>query len=443
MKVVAITAIAALAVFPFASAGDNESTCGGLDECEKVDGEVYGGGGRRLAGPTFGLVPPGGWSNHVTVACGLEWLWGGAVYPGDVYYNANPGELQPVGCPAEWKNSNRFPDCVKFSGFRLPTKAEIDACFPIAAPPCLATYVDSLYSFCNPVNNGFLTFVTGFPYVAASNAVETCYAETVYVRYPNTPDSCVERGVNGDPHFKTWVGGRYDFHGACDLVLLKNPDFKEGLGMDIHIRTKFTDQWSYVDSAVLSIGDDTLEVRGQAETGSRYWLNKIADGDLSNGIGGFRIEHNRINSKQDEFIVTIGSNEAIVFKTWKNFVRVNVRNGTPQNFETSLGLMGSYSKGLKLGRDGKTIIEDNNEFGLEWQVLPAEEYELFHNLEGVQAPHKCAMPDTSKGRRRRLSENIISSEDAAIACSRVNMEERDACIFDVLATNDKDMAGAY
>jgi hypothetical protein len=26
--------------------------------------------------------------------------------------------------------------------------------------------------------------------------------------------------------------------GACDLVLLHNPDFANGLGMDLHIRTK-------------------------------------------------------------------------------------------------------------------------------------------------------------------------------------------------------------
>merc|ERR1712166_1145025 len=60
-------------------------------------------------------------------------------------------------------------------------------------------------------------------------------------------------GVKGDPHFKTWNGDRYDFHGVCDLVLVHNLGFETGLGMDIHIRTKKVRQWSSVASAVVRI----------------------------------------------------------------------------------------------------------------------------------------------------------------------------------------------
>lgn len=41
----------------------------------------------------------------------------------------------------------------------------------------------------------------------------------------------------GDPHFQTWTGLRFDYHGECDLVLLSAPMF-EGGPLDIHIRTK-------------------------------------------------------------------------------------------------------------------------------------------------------------------------------------------------------------
>lgn len=30
-----------------------------------------------------------------------------------------------------------------------------------------------------------------------------------------------------------------DYHGGCDLVLLANEDFDKGLGMRIHVRTKY------------------------------------------------------------------------------------------------------------------------------------------------------------------------------------------------------------
>jgi hypothetical protein len=45
-------------------------------------------------------------------------------------------------------------------------------------------------------------------------------------------------GANGDPHFKTWQGQHYDYHGECDLVLLHSSEFGSGLGLDVHIRTK-------------------------------------------------------------------------------------------------------------------------------------------------------------------------------------------------------------
>jgi hypothetical protein len=44
-------------------------------------------------------------------------------------------------------------------------------------------------------------------------------------------------GAQGDPHFKTWRGQHFDFHGECDLVLLHSSEFGSGLGLDIHIRT--------------------------------------------------------------------------------------------------------------------------------------------------------------------------------------------------------------
>merc|ERR1712232_1440220 len=58
-------------------------------------------------------------------------------------------------------------------------------------------------------------------------------------------------GAKGDPHFKLWDGKAYDFHGICDLVLLHNPEFNNGLGMDIHIRTKKMKHWSYIKTAVI------------------------------------------------------------------------------------------------------------------------------------------------------------------------------------------------
>ena len=51
---------------------------------------------------------------------------------------------------------------------------------------------------------------------------------------------------------------------------------------------------------------------------------------------------------------------------------------------------------------------------------------------------------TTRRRRLREVENSITLEEAEIASARVmDVVDRDACIFDVMATNDKDLAGAY
>jgi hypothetical protein len=250
--------------------------------------------------------------------------------------------------------------------------------------------------------------------------------------------------VTGDPHIETWSGTKFDFHGVCDLVLLQNPGFENGLGMDIHIRTEQLKQFSYVSSAVVRIGSDTLEVMGGNEECSN-WINRqdidILDEGIVGFLSGYPIVYEKLNSKQYEYTVKIGKDRAIVLTTFKKFVRVRIEGGTKENFVGSLGLMGSYGAGKMVARDGSTILEDPNAFGQEWQVLPGEEM-LFHSVEGPQAPEKCFMPVASTI-RRRLVESTISQEEAEIACSRVSQEDFEMCVFDVMATGDKDVAGAY
>merc|ERR1711862_902758 len=60
----------------------------------------------------------------------------------------------------------------------------------------------------------------------------------------------------------------------------------------------------------------------------------------------------------------------------------------------------------------------------------------------VQHPTRCEIP-TKSSIRRRLAESKITLAEAEQACSGVVQPEFDLCVFDVMATNDKDVAGAY
>jgi len=249
-------------------------------------------------------------------------------------------------------------------------------------------------------------------------------------------------GVNGDPHFKTWSGEKYDFHGICDLVLLKNPYFAGGLGMDIYVRSKQTKQWSYISTAVIRIGRDTFEVSGHKD-GDSFWINGVEGGDWKEGtnIAGYPIRYRRVNSQQREYEIDLSEGESILMRTWKDFVRVDVVGAKDTNFHSSLGLMGSYPKGNALGRDGKTVMKDWNSFGQDWQVLSSDP-KLFHNNDNPQHPIRCRLPGKSV-LRRRLSKSTFSRKDAELACSRVSPTERDLCLFDVMATNDPSAALAH
>lgn len=234
---------------------------------------------------------------------------------------------------------------------------------------------------------------------------------------------------------------------------MKAAEFAKGLGLDIHIRTKIRTWWSYIDSAVLRIGYDTFELKGGQNTAT-FWINgkqqeitETTGGYIEVGsIAGYKIDFMNVSKRQKNFRLKLGNGDFISMQTFNDFVRIDVK-AESDNFKNAVGLMGKFPHGQKLDREG-SIMVDTDEFGKEWQVRRTEA-QLFSSIEGVQHPEECQMPSETEvsartsRRRRRLGEALITEEDAAIACARVNAADRDNCIFDVLATNSKEMAGSY
>jgi hypothetical protein len=259
---------------------------------------------------------------------------------------------------------------------------------------------------------------------------------------PPGPGTCSSpAGCNGDPHFKTWRGHHFDFHGECDLVLLHSSAFESGLGLDVHIRTKIRRDMSYISSAALRIGSDILEVESQGV----YYLNGVAGAALPDEFAGFAFLHTQPTDKQHVFEVHLGGREYIKLKTYKDFVSVLIEQGQNKHFSDSVGLMGDFRYGIKMSRSGKSAIADANAFGQEWQVLDTEPM-LFQTARLPQHPQKCTLPATEATGmlRRRLSESSAELLAAEKACARWG-EGKDDCVYDVLTTGDLEMAvaGAY
>ena len=96
--------------------------------------------------------------------------------------------------------------------------------------------------------------------------------------------------------------------------------FQGGLGMTIHVGTEQLKQFSCVSSAVLQIGDDTIEVMGDSHA-NLHWINKQTNANLDNGVNGHPVSHRKKNSKQHEVIVDLDGDKSILMKTFEKFVR--------------------------------------------------------------------------------------------------------------------------
>lgn len=269
----------------------------------------------------------------------------------------------------------------------------------------------------------------------------------------DVPDTTSTPGTMGDPHFKTHGGEMYDFHGGCDLVLLDNPDFQDGLGMKIHIRTKVETWWSYVQSAVVQIGEETVEINGDNAENWLYTNGLPALHDEQEWkfgtIAGLVLRSKAMGGGGHEAHIQLGNGEKITLKTYNRFVKVELYNAGKDLYNGSQGLLGRFPDGERVGRDGETPINDVNDFGQEWQVQSAEP-KLFHTYDDawvVPAGQTCTMPDSSaakqKLRQRRLADGI-PTEEAEKACAHLSSEDdRTACVFDIIATQDVNMAAVW
>ena len=246
----------------------------------------------------------------------------------------------------------------------------------------------------------------------------------------------------------------YDFHGGCDLVLLDNPNFKDGLGMRVHIRTKIETWWSYVESAVVQIGGETVEITS-GKKGQWLFINGVPNEPLEEKkwymgkVSGLHVRY-REDGGNGEARIYFGNSKSkqLLLRTFGEFVKVNIDAEGSNHYKGSHGLLGRYPDGKRVARDGETFIKDVNEFGQEWQVKPYEP-RLFRSYEGdwvVPAEKKCVMPvDTAEKqrlRRRRLAEGI-PVDQAELACARLATDDRKACIFDVISTQDIAMANSW
>ena len=248
---------------------------------------------------------------------------------------------------------------------------------------------------------------------------------------PSTPKDTVPKtqgGGGGDPHFKTWTGQKFDYHGECDLVLVNSPAFANGLGLRVHIRTTRVGYYSYIERIAVNIGSDVLEFDNHLDN---YLLNGKKAGEKPR-LAGYEIRHFKKAKAISVRLNDRTKSKIDLFHRRNGMPYVVVDGGHDKDlFQGGLGLIGDWENGSMVARDGKTEVTDATEFALEWQVRDTEPM-LFQNIRAPQFPQVCTPPKKRMG--GRLGDSHMK-EKAEKVCEAWK-EDKDDCIFDVMATRD-------
>lgn len=249
-----------------------------------------------------------------------------------------------------------------------------------------------------------------------------------------------------DPHFKTYDGTKYSFHGQCDLVMARSSTFGDGAGLALHARTEIVPAgtWSLIKSAALRIGDDIFEFTNDGS----YYFNGKKDVELPVMMAGrytitksentidFQTKSGEVQPERKLFFtIDLGNRENIKMNLFKKMIAVKVG----AFLEDTEGMLGIRGKSGMIGRDGESFYNDPNAMGLQWQVKDTEPM-LFGAVQAPQYPETCHLPSV-KSRRLRVS-NILMQE-AEEACQSVDTGMRSFCVDDVIATGDIHVASAY
>ena len=225
--------------------------------------------------------------------------------------------------------------------------------------------------------------------------------------------------------------------------MVHSEKFHDGVGFDLHARTKIQDYFSYIETMALKVGNYRVEVHKD-----HFYLNdqKYTPEDLPIDFGyGYRIENGQIehgkNKNYYQYYNVNVKGSSVLFKFYKKFLTFEI-TGHPEDLSDSVGLMGDYHTGDMIGRDGRKMY-NFQEYGFEWQVHPGDTV-LFREAKGPQLPYEqCRMPSNDRPARRRLRAANALFEEAQEACAHLSGNGVDLCIDDVLQTGDIGLASLW
>ena len=181
----------------------------------------------------------------------------------------------------------------------------------------------------------------------------------------------------------------FDFHGGCDVVLVKNDC------VEVHLRLERSAEarWSTIQSVAVKIGSDTIEAKSDLTLATSEWRYYFNDPTLiapylpsdtkpANDVGGWpltigsdKIDLDHPSGAGQIKIKRLGTNRGVFFG-----FSVTVEGGTADFdtcFNDSVGMCSKFDMSDQgfYNRAGVAMEDEGrfkNNFGQEWQVLPSE-----------------------------------------------------------------------
>ena len=226
--------------------------------------------------------------------------------------------------------------------------------------------------------------------------------------------------------------------------MVHSEQFHNGAGFDLHARTTIEDYFSFIETAALRVGDNTVQF--------------FKDSIFVNGVGltrkdlpftfGQEFKYTiteapvpaRKNAKfYNYYKVDLHQGSSVLFKFYKQYLTIDI-SGSEADFADAQGLLGEYHTGAMISRDG---VEFSNfvEFGFEWQVTPDDPKIFLDASRSPQLPfERCRMPTKARPARRNLRGDAELMKQAQEACAHIKGNSFELCVDDVVTTRDVGLA---
>ena len=221
------------------------------------------------------------------------------------------------------------------------------------------------------------------------------------------------------------------------LVSTQNTHTKQKVA--VHLRTTIRkNEYSLISTVGVAIGNHRIEIDSSAvklngkklARETKFPITLVDGHEDTDSDDGHIITIRKIGKKikgsrkrKKEYTIDWGTGSHIFVTVLDIFLYVEVV-GHEADFDTSVGMMGEYGTGKMLDRQGNPMnMDDMTAYGMEWQVRPNEDVNVFSWDRSPQWPEEsCRMPKFSiaetKARNLRSDPNLQKRAENACARAR-------------------------